>query len=251
MSRTATSLPDDPAALKVMILQLQATLRAHDLLVQSLRMRIARLKRQAFGKGSEKIAREIEQLEFALESLQVAEAEVAPPPEPESVETVSVSTAQDEQDDGEAQDKPPRRRPRRVARHAARAPRTGSRRELPGLRRRLAPGGRGRQPDPRHDHGAAEADRGGAAEEVLSVLREDGAVPGTDPPDPRQPRRSEPARLHSRRQVRRPPATLPPERDLCPDGCGHSRQHARGLVRWCHADPGAAGRVDPGRGAGL
>jgi transposase len=112
MSRTASSLPDDPAALKVMILQLQATLRAHDLLVQSLRMRIARLKRQAFGKGSEKIAREIEQLEFALESLQVAEAEVAPPPEPESVETVSVSTAQDEQDDGEAPDKPPRRRPR-------------------------------------------------------------------------------------------------------------------------------------------
>ena len=92
MSRTASSLPDDPAALKVMILQLQATLRAHDLLVQSLRMRIARLKRQAFGKGSEKIAREIEQLEFALESLQVAEAEVAPPPEPESVETAPAST---------------------------------------------------------------------------------------------------------------------------------------------------------------
>lgn len=112
MSRTASSLPDDPAALKVMILQLQATLRAHDLLVQSLRMRIARLKRQAFGKGSEKIAREIEQLEFALESLQVAEAEVAPPPEPESVETAPASTAQDEQDDGEASDKPLRRRPR-------------------------------------------------------------------------------------------------------------------------------------------
>ena len=112
MSRTASSLPDDPAALKVMILQLQATLRAHDLLVQSLRMRIARLKRQAFGKGSEKIAREIEQLEFALESLQVAEAEVAPPPEPDSVETAPISTAQDEQDDGEAPEKAPRRRPR-------------------------------------------------------------------------------------------------------------------------------------------
>ena len=112
MSRTASSLPDDPAALKVMILQLQATLRAHDLLVQSLRMRIARLKRQAFGTGSEKIAREIEQLEFALESLQVAEAEVAPPPEPDSVETAPASTAQDEQDDGEASDKPLRRRPR-------------------------------------------------------------------------------------------------------------------------------------------
>jgi transposase len=112
MSLTASSLPDDPAALKAMILQLQATLRAHDLLVQSLRMRIARLKRQAFGKGSEKIAREIEQLEFALESLQVAQAEVAPPPEPESVETTLVSAAPDEQGDGDAPEKAPRRRPR-------------------------------------------------------------------------------------------------------------------------------------------
>ncbi|SNX74489.1 transposase IS166 family protein [Cereibacter ovatus] len=112
MSLTAASLPDDPAALKAMILQLQASLRAHDLLVQSLRMRIARLKRQAFGKGSEKIAREIEQLEFALESLQVAQAEVAPPPEPESVEATLVSAAPDEQGDGDAPEKAPRRRPR-------------------------------------------------------------------------------------------------------------------------------------------
>lgn len=110
MSHTAASLPDDPAALKVMILQLQASLRAHDLLVQSLRMRIARLKRQAFGKGSEKIAREIEQLEFALESLQVAEAEVAPPPEPDSVETAPVASGQATPD--EAPEKAPRRRPR-------------------------------------------------------------------------------------------------------------------------------------------
>jgi transposase len=110
MSITASSLPDDPAALKVMILQLQATLRAHDLLVQSLRMRIARLKRQAFGRGSEKIAREIEQLEFALESLQVAQAEVAPPPEPESVETAPVTPELAASD--EAPEKAPRRRPR-------------------------------------------------------------------------------------------------------------------------------------------
>jgi len=110
MSITASSLPDDPAALKVMILQLQATLRAHDLLVQSLRMRIARLKRQAFGRGSEKIAREIEQREFALESLQVAQAEVAPPPEPESVGTAPVMPELAASD--EAPEKAPRRRPR-------------------------------------------------------------------------------------------------------------------------------------------
>ncbi|ETD82024.1 hypothetical protein U716_10270, partial [Rhodobacter capsulatus B6] len=112
MSHTAAFLPDDPAALKEMILQLQASLRAHDLLVQSLRMRIARLRRQAFGKGSEKIAREIEQLEFALESLQVAEAEVAPPSEPDSVETAPICSTSDDQGDAEAPEKAPRRRPR-------------------------------------------------------------------------------------------------------------------------------------------
>lgn len=116
MSHTAASLPDDPAALKEMILQLQASLRAHDLLVQSLRLRlrlrIARLRRQAFGKGSEKIVREIEQLEFALESLQVAEAEVAPPPEPDSVETAPICSTSDDQGDAEAPEKAPRRRPR-------------------------------------------------------------------------------------------------------------------------------------------
>lgn len=112
MPRTASSLPDDPAALKAMILQLQASLRAHNLLVQSLRMRIARLKRQAFGKGSEKIDREVEQLEFVLESLKVAQAELAPPPEPESVETAPLAGAQDEPDDMAMPDKVPRRRPR-------------------------------------------------------------------------------------------------------------------------------------------
>ena len=55
--------------------KLSATLRAHDLLVQTLRTRIAKLQKQAFGKSSEKIEREIEQLELALEDLQVAMAE--------------------------------------------------------------------------------------------------------------------------------------------------------------------------------
>ena len=56
MSHAAPLLPDDPALLKALIAQLQvekaeimATLRAHDLLIQTLRMRIARLKKQVFG----------------------------------------------------------------------------------------------------------------------------------------------------------------------------------------------------------
>lgn len=115
MSNTTPILPDDPAALKAIIASLQAenaqmsaTLRAHDLLVQSLRIRIAKLKKQAFGKKSEKIEREIEQLEFALESISVAIAELT---EPEQVGGDTVDVIDDPDTPGE-EAKPLRRRPR-------------------------------------------------------------------------------------------------------------------------------------------
>jgi len=82
MSKPAQNLPDDPAVLKAMIAALQAenakmsaTLPVHDQLVQALRLRIAKLQKLAFGKSSERIGREIEQLELALEDLLVAVAE--------------------------------------------------------------------------------------------------------------------------------------------------------------------------------
>ena len=82
MSDDAHILSDDPAVLKAMIAALQAenarmsaTLQAHEQLVQALRLRIAKLQKQAFGKSSEKIEREIAQLELALEDLLVAVAE--------------------------------------------------------------------------------------------------------------------------------------------------------------------------------
>ena len=89
MWKPAENLPDDPAELRAMIADLQAenaritaenakisaTLRVHDQLVQALRLRIAKLQKLAFGKSSEKIEREIEQLELALEDLLVAVAE--------------------------------------------------------------------------------------------------------------------------------------------------------------------------------
>ena len=82
MSKPVENLSNDPAVLKAMIAELQAenakitaTLRVHDQLVQALRLRIAKLQKLAFGKSSEKIEREIEQLELALEDLLVAVAE--------------------------------------------------------------------------------------------------------------------------------------------------------------------------------
>jgi transposase len=115
----AKNLPDDPAVLKAMITALQATLRAHDQMIQTLRLRIAKLKKQAFGKSSEKVEREIEQLELALEDLLIATTETAP-------------DAIDESDPGEecaaASSDEPERKPRRRPRVSDATPR--ERREL-------------------------------------------------------------------------------------------------------------------------
>ena len=86
MLNAASDLPEDPALLKAMIAQLQAqntklttTLRAHDLVVQALRLQIAKLRKQAFGKSSEKIEREkaVAQVERerVLTQLESAEAD--------------------------------------------------------------------------------------------------------------------------------------------------------------------------------
>jgi len=114
MSSNAAILPEDPALLKAMIAALQAenarmsaTIRAHDQLIQTLRLRIAKLKKQAFGKSSEKVEREIEQLELALEDLLIAVAEsVTPPTDEDAADDVPAST----RDDTDAHK--PRRRPR-------------------------------------------------------------------------------------------------------------------------------------------
>ena len=110
MSQALADMPDDPAALKEIIAGLQATLRAHDLLVQALRVRIAKLKKQKFGASSEKIEREIEQLELALEDLMVAKAEAddTPPEEDEALKQGPPSTEEAEV----APEKTRRRRPR-------------------------------------------------------------------------------------------------------------------------------------------
>lgn len=87
MSLKPTSLPDDPIALKALVVQLQAQNTALSATVRALEQRIAKLKRQALGKASEKVERRIEQLELVLEDLLIAktissrgEEEVAPEP---------------------------------------------------------------------------------------------------------------------------------------------------------------------------
>lgn len=115
MSNAAQTLPDDPALLKALIAALRlenakisATLRAHDALIQTLRLRIAKLKKQVFGQSSEKIEREIEQLELALEDLLIAAAES----QTTAVDDGQSDDAPEPTVTGEAIDRAMRRRPR-------------------------------------------------------------------------------------------------------------------------------------------
>ena len=64
------------AVLEAALAAARSQLQARDLLIQTLRVQIARLKRMQFGKSSEKLDWQIEQLELALEELE-AEAAVA------------------------------------------------------------------------------------------------------------------------------------------------------------------------------
>ncbi len=86
--------------------KMSATLQAHDQLIQTLRLRIAKLKKQVFGKSSEKIEREIEQLELALEDLLIAAAESNTAPIDEPDEEASIVALAD------THEKIMRRRPR-------------------------------------------------------------------------------------------------------------------------------------------
>ncbi|RFD20845.1 IS66 family transposase [Komagataeibacter melaceti] len=90
MERHPGPLPDDLETLKGIIMaqqgeivRLSASARAYDALVQSLKIRIARLQKQKFGVSSEKIERETEQLELLLEDVEIAIAAADPSPESE------------------------------------------------------------------------------------------------------------------------------------------------------------------------
>src|SRR6201992_4170216 len=89
MSLASADLPSDPDALRAFALACQsewapatAELQAAKLAIQlrtleieKLKFQIAKLRRMQFGKSSERIARQIEQLELQLEELETGEAE--------------------------------------------------------------------------------------------------------------------------------------------------------------------------------
>jgi len=72
VSHQAASIADKDAR----IAELEAALAARDTLIETLRFQLAQLKRATFGQSSEKLSRQIEQVELTLEELE-GEAEVA------------------------------------------------------------------------------------------------------------------------------------------------------------------------------
>ena len=79
MLEAVSSLPDDVESLRQIIAGLTGELAAakaglvtKSLEIETLKVQIARLRRQQFGRSSEKLDRQIEQLELVLEDLEVS-----------------------------------------------------------------------------------------------------------------------------------------------------------------------------------
>src|ERR1700683_5694732 len=84
MSLATADIPSDPDALRAFALACQAELKAAELSVQlrtleieKLKFQIAKLRRMQFGRSSERINRQIAQLELRLEELEAGMAEDA------------------------------------------------------------------------------------------------------------------------------------------------------------------------------
>ena len=74
------------ASLEALLAEAKAELLHRDLLIETMRVQLARLQRMQFGASSEKLSAEIEQLELALEELEAATPVAQPstvPPKPE------------------------------------------------------------------------------------------------------------------------------------------------------------------------
>jgi transposase len=84
MGITPPTLPDldalDPAALKALILAQHDVLVSRGTEIENLKLLILKLQRMRFGRSSEKLDHQIEQLELRLEDLEAEQTETAPPP---------------------------------------------------------------------------------------------------------------------------------------------------------------------------
>ena len=87
MQNSADNLPKNPAKLRALLLktraelhQTQATLKYRDLEIEQLKLQLAKLRRRQFGRSSEKLAEQIEQLELHLQALEQPTVRSTPTP---------------------------------------------------------------------------------------------------------------------------------------------------------------------------
>ena len=120
MEQALDTLPDDPTQVKAIIqaeraevARVTASMRAYEALVEAVRIQIARLTRQRYGHSSDKIDREIEQLEKALEVLEIAQAAEGNDAAPTADEAAACEAEPDA--DGTARKSPQRRGKPKVA----------------------------------------------------------------------------------------------------------------------------------------
>ena len=87
MPDPSSDLPNDIETLRRLVIEQRAALAARDLEIETLRMRLARLRRMQFGRSSEKLDRAIAQLELQLEDLEESTAAAQPAIPAEAVST--------------------------------------------------------------------------------------------------------------------------------------------------------------------
>jgi transposase len=86
MSPERDDLPDGVEALKALVIAQRAQLHSHATEIEHLKLLIAKLKRMQFGRSSERLEREVDQLELRLEELQSAQTQAAVAAEPKAQE---------------------------------------------------------------------------------------------------------------------------------------------------------------------
>src|SRR5690348_4206912 len=92
---TAPTLPDldalDPTALKALILAQHEALVSRETEIENLKLLILKLRRMQFGRKSEKLDHQIEQLELRLEDLEAAQTESAAPSSDSRTQTAAAA----------------------------------------------------------------------------------------------------------------------------------------------------------------
>lgn len=70
-------LPIDIESLQQLVIAQRAEILSRDVLIEKMRMELARLKRRQFGRSSEQLDQRIAQLELTLEELEASEQQIA------------------------------------------------------------------------------------------------------------------------------------------------------------------------------